>query len=338
MTTAPASTVTEPRRRHVDDVRDIVFENERAWRRAMHEAAVAGTLRERKCPVCNVPASPARGRYVTCSECGLRFMTPILDRAHLERHLGFDGQDSIMRRYWDLRLRSAAARAVDTESDPVLRDVIRYHRSGRLLDVGCGLGEFLRTASRVFTADGVEINPELRRAAAGHGVDIAYARLADVPLQPGYDVIVLQQLLYGLVDPVRILTEVRRRLRPGGIVYVNTPNAESLAVKAFGLEHSHFLSNNLNVFTLRSLERLATRAGLRLVEWRTEWLDVYPGDIVARWLFARKFLHRRNSFLPGYRRINAWIDRLDRRWLTGHLGRRGDYLVAVLERAERENR
>lgn len=327
-------------KRYLSEIRRYVLMQRQAFQRTLSEAArIPNGLGRRACPVCDQPPMSAPGErsngqptYVSCPGCGLVFMSPILSDAARDAYMGFDDSDPIMRRYWELRL-ARAPREVprpNPDRDPYLKDIVRHKRSGRLLDIGCGPGDFLKKAAYFFEAEGVEINPRLREAARGLGVTVSYERIEVMPEQPMFDVITLNQLLYGLVDPVGVLREARRRLKQGGIVYINTPNADSLAVRVFGRTHSHFSCTNLNVFNLSSLNRLADRAGLRVIEWRTEWLALYPWDVLARWIVPGRFVHRRNAFLPFYSELNACVDWLDRRWIGPRLGRRGDYLIVIL--------
>lgn len=319
---------------YIRELRELLFDQQRSFERAW-EAASRGTvkLRGRVCPVCGSLPSPETSEreyrwFIRCLGCGLVYMTPILDGL---THMGFEDTDPIMRRYWELRSSRAphAPMRPDPHQDPQLRDLVRHKAGGRLLDVGCGLGDFLRKAAYFFHAEGVEINPRLREAASEAGSSV-FERLEELPDQPVYDAITFHQLLYGLPDPLRVMGEAAKRLKKGGVLYVNTPNSDSWAVRVFGDRHCHFLCTNLNVFNLSSLRHLAGRVGLRIIDWRTEWLDLYPGDLLVRWLFPGRFLHRRNSFMPFYRPINSWMDHFERRWLDSRLGRRGDYLIAML--------
>lgn len=324
---------------YLEELRECLVEQRRAFQQAVRKATSdCDGLVARSCPLCIAsqaqalfPTPEGELPYVRCSACGLVFMSPVLPEARNGSYLGFDDSSPVMRRYWGLRRQNmSAVPKPNPEADPQLKDIVRHKRGGRLLDVGCGLGEFLKKASYFFEVEGVELNPRLRQAALANGLAIPCARVEELPTDRAYDVVGLNQVLYGLYDPVGLLKEIQRRLKRDGIVYINTPNADSFAVRIFGRAHSHFLCTNLNVFNLPSLERLADQAGLRVITWRTEWLDIYPGDLLAQWLAPQRFFHRRNSFVSLYGQINALVDWMDRRWVDPWLGLRGDYLVAIL--------
>jgi SAM-dependent methyltransferase len=105
----------------------------------------------------------------------------------------------------------------------------------RVLDVGCGPGSITLGLAEVIApgpAIGVDFQPsqvERSRAQAGQrGVANALFEVANVyelPFPDGsFDAVLAHTLLMGLREPVRALREMRRVLRPGGIVGVRDPD------------------------------------------------------------------------------------------------------------------
>lgn len=122
--------------------------------------------------------------------------------------------------------------------------------------------------------------------------------------QPGarYDAVIMIALIEHLIDPIGALAEIRRMLRPGGIVYVDTPNVAkytrrlrllsgrfpSTASREEGLRTFSgdpadlFDEGHLHYFTYRSLSRmLQERCGFSRVEKR--WYYEGP-NLGTRWL------------------------------------------------------
>ncbi len=90
-----------------------------------------------------------------------------------------------------------------------------------LLDVGCGPGSITADlAGRVGRVVGIDSSPEAIAAArADHPeVDLRVADLFDV--EERFDVVHAHQVLQHVADPVQALREMRRVVRPGGIVAV----------------------------------------------------------------------------------------------------------------------
>jgi len=118
------------------------------------------------------------------------------------------------------------------------RSVIRFRREGRLLDMGCATGTFLR-GMHVFPnweLFGVEINREAAHIAKEkHGLNVFAGTLEEANYPERYmDVVTLWDVLEHLHDPSSSLREIHRILKPGGILIFRVPNKDSWDAKLFG--------------------------------------------------------------------------------------------------------
>lgn len=157
-----------------------------------------------------------------CMSCGL---------AHI-RPLPAEGDDS-----HQSNDAGAYASAVDS-----LREGFRYHhrrlaellirhleKPGRLLEVGCNQGEFLRVArSMGFEVTGVE--PAQGAASGSNDISIINEPIERARLPPNhFNAAVAIQVIEHLRDPSVLLEQMLKSLKPGGVVYIETPNYGSLA-------------------------------------------------------------------------------------------------------------
>ena len=103
---------------------------------------------------------------------------------------------------------------------------------GSLLDVGCHQGDFTaRVAERLGTRDvhGVELLPGHAAAAAARGIDAVVGDIeVGLPFaDASFDVITANQVIEHVRATDRVLSEIRRVLRPGGVAVISTNNMAS---------------------------------------------------------------------------------------------------------------
>lgn len=94
----------------------------------------------------------------------------------------------------------------------------------RLLDLGCGEGDFVAAASRAgWDAVGLELHRGAAEAGASRGVRIHEGGPEALP--PGrFDALTLWNVLDQMPDPAEDLAQVLDRLEPGGVLFVRVPN------------------------------------------------------------------------------------------------------------------
>lgn len=103
--------------------------------------------------------------------------------------------------------------------------------SGSLLEIGCGGGELLRGAANagwdVFGIEMTETFAQIAETKFGVAVEVARAEAATA-LQKQWDVVLLAAVLEHVLDPLTLLAQVHRGLRPRGLIYIDVPNECSL--------------------------------------------------------------------------------------------------------------
>jgi SAM-dependent methyltransferase len=138
---------------------------------------------------------------------------------------------------------------------------------GRLLDVGCGDGAFLAQMAELgWRAQGIDPDPAAVARAREAGLDVTQGTLTDLDTDehPGaYDAITLSHVVEHLHDPAGDVRRIERLLRPGGLLWIGTPNLEALSLRRFGPDWRGLEPpRHLTIFTRASLERLLRDAGL----------------------------------------------------------------------------
>jgi SAM-dependent methyltransferase len=188
-----------------------------------------------------------------------------------------------------------SARMTAETSEPVYRDYVDFvagvaPAGGRVLDVGCGCGwSTYWLAERGFDATGVDLNPAAFEPAPHGRLRFAPGSGLDLPFADGaFDAVAACQVLEHVPDPARMLAEMVRAARPGGVVGVVGPNLLGLGPSA------------------ATLTRYVWQAGVRRAFVRTPDTPRHPfGNTVPEAvaalarnlaLIARKTLSRRPAF------------------------------------------
>jgi SAM-dependent methyltransferase len=111
-------------------------------------------------------------------------------------------------------------------------ELVAKYGSGRLLDVSCGEGTFLRFARRAgFRASGIDFSAIALQKARGYvpGIALALANAQQLPFADhSFDIVTNIGSLEHYFDPAEGVREMARVLRPGGVALVLLPNTFGL--------------------------------------------------------------------------------------------------------------
>lgn len=138
--------------------------------------------------------------------------------------------------------------------------------NGRLLDVGCGSGHFVaHMAALGWRAEGLDPDPTAVAGARDAGLAVTEGTLADLDDDAhtgAYDAVTLSHVIEHVHEPGAELRRICRLLRPGGLLWIGTPNLDSLGHRRFG---GAWLGldppRHLVLFTETSLRRLLRESG-----------------------------------------------------------------------------
>ncbi|MEY2427782.1 MAG: hypothetical protein QOJ40_667 [Verrucomicrobiota bacterium] len=162
--------------------------------------------------------------------------------------------------------------------------LIRKHRLKRVLDVGCGSGEFLNLARLAGSQTyGLDLNATAAEKARAKG-HVVFSRLLHELEEElsggGFDLITLFQVLEHVRDPIGLMKEARRRLNPGGYISVAVPS-ENGVCRLAPWDPAQWPPHHLSRWRLRDFPRLAEAAGLRLIERGGD--NLFGTEIKRRW-------------------------------------------------------
>jgi SAM-dependent methyltransferase len=176
-------------------------------------------------------------RIVRCRACGLVYVNPrppekFLPGLYADYHGRDGGDEASWNRLMARNFREAAAWVERSREG---------RGPGRLLDVGCGYGGFVRIMrDRGWDAGGIDPSPATVSAAVAAGLPVRLGTLGDV--EGRYDAITLFYVLEHLPDPAAALRKLFDLLSPGGILLVRVPHTAPIvrALRPFGLDGTLF--------------------------------------------------------------------------------------------------
>ncbi len=139
----------------------------------------------------------------------------------------------------------------------------------RLLDFGCGPGDFVAHLHSHCEAEGCDISAAAIRMAKENHPEIAERFCClkpgiPLPYNQRFDVICMWDVLEHLGDPLPVISEVLECLRPGGIFCLSTPDFGSAAARLLGRwwwfltppEHQSFFNRASLCYALRKVLNL----------------------------------------------------------------------------------
>ena len=110
-------------------------------------------------------------------------------------------------------------------------------RRGALLELGCSVGYLLDVArARGWSVSGVDPSTVARDWARKYlQLDVRPAPASACGFEPGsFDAVVAVEVIEHLADPLAALREVRPLMKPGGLLFLTTPNIDSKAFRDLG--------------------------------------------------------------------------------------------------------
>lgn len=240
------------------------------------------------CPLCgaNAPGEPhlvgrdyvwkKEGEFpiVPCGECGLIYQHPRPSPATMRYYYEdcYSGESEAKMRTFQLE--SPLYRIVSGYRAVTIDKVRKIEEGQRVLDIGASYGAFVEwvRVNRNAEVYAIDLDPgSIEKFVNTQDIDV---RCGDV-LEAGYpddhfDVVTMFETLEHVYEPVRTLHEVRRILKPGGLVSIEVPNWDGWLRPLFGKSWIPLLlPTHLQHFSKATLERCAEEAGLEVAHRQT---------------------------------------------------------------------
>jgi hypothetical protein len=229
-----------------------------------------------ECPVCRSANRVEQQRVqrsttvFRCASCGLRYASPKVPDDLVYTTGYHDGSGLFGSDY------AEAAWYFDALSDARLDYIAAAGatpRAGRLVDLGTGLGHFVRRAqAHGWDADGLEISPDAVAFARRElGIELIEGTIEGFRPDASYAVATLGQTLEHFTRPGDVLDHIREHiLMPRGWLYVELPHIDGLPRRLRRANWAHWQSgDHVSFFTRRDLRNLMEAHGFDVVACET---------------------------------------------------------------------
>lgn len=168
--------------------------------------------------------------------------------------------------------------------------VRRFKRSGRVLEIGCGLGHLLLRLEKGFETYGIDVSEfaieRAREAAPSAHLQVMPAQDIDTFEQGFFDAIVGLHVIEHLEDPESVLRKCAHISKPGALILLATPNLRAPFIRLKGSEwHGYKDPTHINLKYPEEWRRLVEASGYRVLKlfsdglWNVPYLPWIPAKL-----------------------------------------------------------
>ena len=241
------------------------------------------------CPWCHTPSnktylkvkdyflSQEDFEILECEQCGLLFTVPRPDASHIDKY--YQSEDYFSHQQ---NKKGFIPRLYELVKKPNLKHKVSLalgkRSSGRVLDIGCGVGDFLSAVKqRGFEVVGIEPSEQARM--------IAKERIGVEPLDPSalltlpsasFDVITMWHVLEHVDDLQAEISELSRLLKPDGTLILALPNFKSFDAQYYKHTWAAWdVPRHLNHFCPDSIRSIISNTDFNLFDIQKLRWDAY---------------------------------------------------------------
>ena len=147
-------------------------------------------------------------------------------------------------------------------------DYINNIDPGKILDIGCGPGWILSAVSNKWEKYGIETDEQAIKISTDDSIRFSSLNLIDENYGDSFfDIILMHHVIEHIKNPVTFIDEVKRILRPGGILIIGTPDFDSACARRYG-KNFRLLNDptHISLFSNDSMHRFLRDKNFRILK------------------------------------------------------------------------
>ncbi len=233
-----------------------------------------GFAEKRKCPLCSADNFEtlfvkSGFPHVKCKRCELVYVNQILNRREYTKL--WSSEDS-----WENVLESNEQVKMQTLEASYSLDIAKLYIADdnniSICDVGCGPGTLLTEAKkRGYYTFGVEPNKRCHKFLEEKSIDYTGEFFPlKKHVRKKFDCVFLLNALEHMRDPLQIVLEIKKLLKPSGIIYISVPCINALINRIMHEKAGVFAGHShIQFFSIKTLPMLLEKTGFEVLEYET---------------------------------------------------------------------
>jgi 2-polyprenyl-3-methyl-5-hydroxy-6-metoxy-1,4-benzoquinol methylase len=230
---------------------------------------------------------------VKCKNCGLVYVNPRLTEKEIIK-LYNDESISPLQYYED----NKKGDEISFKKRLKLIEEL-YKRKGKILDIGCNIGTFLKVAKDSgWDCYGIDVNKGVEKECKKLGINFKARKLEKRSYKKEFfDVIIMNDVIEHLHHPKEFLAMVKNIVKKEGLIFVVTPNVASLTAKVLKKKWHHLKPNeHLVYFSKKTIKKLMEDQGFQIIKMKN----------ISRWRKIDTIITKSGSlswFIPSIKKI-----------------------------------
>jgi ubiquinone/menaquinone biosynthesis C-methylase UbiE len=205
-------------------------------------------------------------KIVSCNQCGFKFTNPRPHEADLGKY--YKSEDYVSHSNTKKGFINSTYQSVRKYTLlKKLQLISKYYKTGKILDIGCGTGEFLHTCKNAkWETTGIEPDDEARKMAIkNYGLDVR----AELDLKnledSSFDIISMWHVLEHVPKLNERVKELKRLIKPNGIIIIAVPNSDSRDAKIYKEEWAAYdVPRHLYHFRPKDIDALFQKYSMKV--------------------------------------------------------------------------